>query len=185
MIQKTLVLIKPDGVKRGLIGEIISRFEKRGLKIIGLKLVRVTRDLAERQYPKSMVPILGKKGLENFKKMRVKCPYSQIELGKRVWDGLTNFLMETPVVAMVVEGINAIEIVRKMVGKTNPADSAPGTIRGDFTHQHIVYTNLHNLALRNLIHASDSVETAGREISLWFTPFEIYSYKTCIENEIF
>lgn len=137
-MEQTLVLVKPDGVMRGLGGEIIRRFEKRGLRIAALKMCRMTREMAEKHYAE--------------------------HLGKPFFPGLVEFITAAPVIAMVLEGDEAIRAVRTMMGATNPLDALPGTIRGD-------------LALKmanNLIHGSDGTESASREIIAFFTPTEIF-----------
>lgn len=139
-MQQTLVLIKPDGVQRGLVGKILARFEERGFKIVALKLIQVSRDLAERHYA--------------------------IHRGKSFYEGLVNYITASPVVAMVLEGHEAISVVRTMVGATRPWEAAPGTIRGDFAL----------MGLRNLMHASDAPETAASEIALWFSKSELLAY---------
>ncbi len=157
-IQRTLVLIKPDGVYRGLIGEIIKRFEQRGLKIVGLKMVKVTPEHAEKHY-------------EEHK-------------DKPFFKGLVEFLTSGPVVAMVIEGADAIENVRKIVGPTEPKQAPPGTIRGDFAHTTFKRADEKGTGLPNLIHASDSPETAEREIKLWFKEDEIIDYKLPHEDHV-
>ena len=154
--EKTLVLIKPDGIVRNLAGKIITRFEDAGLKIIGMKMVWVDEGFAGRHYRKDI----------------------EEKHGKRVRDGLIKYIKEGPVIAMVLEGVNAIEVVRKLVGKTYPHESAPGTIRGDFAHISKEYANAHEINVRNLIHASADSADAKVEISLWFTEKELHSYKT-------
>jgi nucleoside-diphosphate kinase len=144
--QRTLVIIKPDGVQRGLIGEIINRFEKKGLKIIAMKLVSVSKDLAEKHYG--------------------------VHKGKPFFKPTVKYIMSSPVVTIVLEGNNAIDLVRTMMGKTNPQDAAMGTIRGDYGQ----------FIGRNIVHGSDSPDTAEFEISLWFKPEEIASY-TRIDEE--
>ena len=146
MTDRTLILVKPDGVQRLLAGRIIGRFEDRGLKIVGLKLVKVDRGLAERHYA-----IHGEK------------PFFR---------GLVDFITSSPLVAMVLEGPNAIAVVRAMVGATRPHEAAPGTIRGDFALE----------TAQNLVHASDGAETAASEIALWFTPDELVSYERDIDR---
>ncbi len=141
-MERTLVLIKPDGVQRGLIGEIIKRFEQRGLKIAGLKLVLVDEKFAEKHYE------------EHAKKPFFK--------------ELTSFLIEGPVVAIVLQGNSVISYVRKIVGATRPEEADNGTIRGDFAH------NLYKG--RNLIHASANESDAKKEIDLWFSEKELYEY---------
>jgi len=143
---RTLVLIKPDGVQRLLTGRIVSRFEERGLKIVGLKLVQVDRGLAERHYA--------------------------IHREKPFFGGLVDFITSSPLVAMVLEGPNAIAVVRSMVGATRPHEAAPGTIRGDFALE----------TAQNLVHASDGPDTAVSEIALWFGADELISYERDIDR---
>jgi nucleoside-diphosphate kinase len=142
-------MLKPDAVQRGLIGEIISRFEKKGLKIVAMKMLKVDKALAE----------------EHYAEHREK-PFFQ---------SLVDYITSGPVVAMVVEGKNAIKIVRTLVGATNPAEALPGTIRGDYGLE----------VGRNVIHASDSPESAEREISLFFKPDEILEYKRIDEDWLY
>jgi nucleoside-diphosphate kinase len=139
-MERTLVIIKPDGVQRGLVGEILHRFERRGLKIVALKMMAVSRELAERHYA--------------------------VHKGKFFYEGLVSYITTSPVVVMVLEGYEAIKVVRNMVGSTRPHESPPGTIRGDYAL----------MGLRNLIHASDTPDTATSEIALWFSPQELTSY---------
>jgi nucleoside-diphosphate kinase len=139
-MQRTFVMIKPDGVQRRLIGQVIRRFERAGLTIVAMKFLQVPRELAAKHYA--------------------------VHVDKPFYENLIFHITSGPVVAMVVEGPNAVGRVRTLVGSTNPQESAPGTIRGDFC-QHIG---------RNIIHASDGEETARQEISLWFSPDEIVTY---------
>lgn len=155
MIERTLVLIKPDGVQRALVGELISRFEKTGLKIVGMKMVWVDKKFAETHY----------------------FDVAQRH-GERVLGSLVDYLLEGPVVAMVLEGVQAIEIVRKLTGSTYPNEAAPGTIRGDYAHISKIYANTNERKVGNLIHASAKAEDAKYEIGLWFTDKELHSYKT-------
>jgi nucleoside-diphosphate kinase len=152
---KTLVLIKPDGVERGLIGEVVKRFENRGLKIIGMKLLKPSRKLAGQHYD-----------IEIEKKY-----------GKKVRYGLIDYIIAGPVVAVVLEGVEAIKVVRMMVGSTYPSESLPGTIRGDFTHISKDYANSNELTVRNIVHASADEKDAKRELKLWFKPSELVEYK--------
>lgn len=151
VIEQTLVLVKPDGVQRGLIGEIIKRFENHGLKITGLKLVQVDKKFAEQHYG--------------------------AHKGKSFFEPLVNFLIESPVVAMVVEGADAIANVRKIVGSTEPSTAAPGTIRGDYAHVSYKYADAKKIAIKNLIHASSDANDAKKELEQWFSKKEIYKYK--------
>jgi nucleoside-diphosphate kinase len=140
MTERTLVLVKPDGVQRLLVGRILARFEERGLKLIGLKLMRVDRGLAERHYA--------------------------IHRGKPFFEGLLDFITSGPLVALALEGPNAIGVVRSMVGATRPHEAAPGSIRGDFAVE----------TAQNLVHASDGPETAAAELAMWFSPAELLDY---------
>lgn len=162
LIERTLVLLKPDAVQRGLVGRIVQRFEDAGLKIVGLKMIWADEKLADRHYGD-----LGERKGENIKKQMV------------------DFISRTgPVVAMVIEGIEAVDEVRMMVGSTEPKSAIPGTIRGDFAHVSYNYSNKKNIGVKNLIHASDSKESADKEIYLWFSINEIYSYKTVYDVHI-
>jgi nucleoside-diphosphate kinase len=139
-VERTLVLVKPDGVKRGLMGEILGRLERKGLKIVAARLMRVTPEIAQRHYAEHE--------------------------GKPFYPGLVQHITSGPVLALAVEGRSAIAVVRLLVGATNPQTAAPGTIRGDY-----------GLAMTpNLIHASDAVESASRELSLYFPPSEYQAY---------
>jgi nucleoside-diphosphate kinase len=143
-VEKTFVMVKPDGVQRGLIGEIVSRFEQKGLKIVAAKLISVSDDLAKEHY--------GEHKERPFFK------------------DLVSFITSSPVFAMVLEGDNAVTVARTLMGKTNPVESAPGTIRGDF-----------GLTIgMNIIHGSDSVESADREIRLWFNN-ETLAYNKAVD----
>jgi nucleoside-diphosphate kinase len=139
-VERTLILLKPDAVQRGLIGALVGRLEQRGLKLVGMKFVQVSRDLAERHYA--------------------------VHKGKPFYAGLIEYITSSPVVAMVWEGKRVIELVRRMVGSTNPIDADPGTIRADFAVE----------IGRNLIHASDSTATADYEIPIWFNESELASW---------
>ncbi len=146
MIERTLVLIKPDGVQRLLVGRIVARYEERGLKIVGLKLVRVDRDLAERHYA--------------------------VHRGKPFFAGLVEFITSGPLVALALEGPEAVAVVRAMNGATRPHQAGPGTVRGDLALE----------TAQNLVHASDSPETAEAELGLWFRPGELLSYEREIDR---
>jgi nucleoside-diphosphate kinase len=144
-MERTLVLVKPDGVQRGLVGEIISRFERTGLKLVAMKMLRMDREMAGKHYA--------------------------IHQGKPFFEGLVSFITSSPLIAAVFEGGSAVEVVRKTMGATDPVKAAPGTIRGD-------------LALdigRNVVHGSDSIENAQKEISLFFSAKEIVSYERQVE----
>ena len=176
--ERTLVLIKPDGIVRQLVGKIIMRFEDSGLKIVGMKMVWVDEDFAGKHYPESLIPILGDKSKKSYEKHGIEFKETIESRGKKVRESLLKYLSQGPVVAMVLEGVNAIENVRKLVGSTGPSDAPPGTIRGDFAHISLAYANLKEKMVKNLIHASANKEDADVEIPLWFSEKELHSYKT-------
>lgn len=186
--ERTLVIIKPDGVSRSLVGEILTRFEKTGLKIVALKMVWVNEDFAKRHY--FLDEIWAKNVFEKTKATKEKegqpFPHKDhLEYGKMIQSWNASFLREGPVVALVLEGPHVIEIVRKMIGSTEPKQSSPGTIRGDYAMtESYTLANEKGRVLRNLIHASDSLETAEREIKLWFSPEELHSYKKELDKHI-
>lgn len=155
-MQRTLVLIKPEGVQRHLVGKILNRFEEAGIKIIGMKQVWVDKEFAKKHYT------------EDIAERR----------GEKVREMLLDYITEGPVVAVCFEGVNVIENVRKIVGGTEPKSSPPGTIRGDFAHVSFAYADSHNLPVKNLIHASGNEEDAKNEVPLWFSEKELHSYKT-------
>src|SRR3989344_1699002 len=169
--EKTLVLIKPDGVQRGLIGEIVRRYERSGLKLAGLKMKVPTKELIEKHYlvnPEWRV-VTGMKTIESYKK-KGKTPPSDdpLKVTEIVLANLKSYMSSGPLIAMVWQGVHAVGIVRKLTGSTEPLTSDVGTIRGDYTVDSYEASDLDGRAVRNLIHASGSVEDAEKEISLWF-----------------
>jgi nucleoside-diphosphate kinase len=149
IVERTLVLVKPDGVQRGLIGEVISRLERRGLRMVAGRLVQVDRKLAETHYA--------------------------IHKGKPFYDGLIEYIVSAPVMAMAWEGPGAVAAVRQTMGATRPLEAAPGSLRHDFALE----------VGRNITHASDSVENGAKEIALWFQPSELISWKREIDRWVF
>lgn len=180
MIQQTLILIKPDGIKKCLIGKIISRLEDTGLKVCALKMVWPDEELAEKHYPLEEEWARGtfeKARLTAEKDGRAFKPKDYMEFGGKIQSALREYIKESPVIAIIVKGPHAIEIVRKIIGNTEPRQSPPGTIRGDFASIESYQISVsENRAVRNLIHASDSVENAKREIELWFESNEVHDY---------
>ncbi len=190
MIEKTLVIIKPDALQRGLLGEIISRFEKVGLKLIGAKMLVVPEELANKHYPldrDEFINGMGNKTLQNYKDQGLD-PIKEIgtdnpkEIGQKVQGWLVEFITSAPVFVCVLEGPHAVEVVRKLSGFTLPAKADPGTIRGDFSFDSSTYANTKNRPIRNLIHASGDTKEAEFEVSLWFNKDELYDYST-IHNQ--
>lgn len=159
MIERSLVIIKPDGVERALVGEIIKRFENAGLKIIGMKMVWIDRKFAQSHY--------------------------SAHKSKPFFNELVDFITEGPVVAFVVEGVHAVNNVRRLVGDTSPHEAAPGTIRGDFAHISMAYASKKKSGGKNVIHASGSKKEADAEIMLWFKKDELHSYTTVHEKHVF
>lgn len=190
--QKTLVIIKPDAVQRGLIGKIIKRFEQVGLKIIGLKFVWAKKEQIVAHYPETEVWFkkVGQRTLTNYAKKglnakKVFGTTNPIKIGQTVKKWLIDYLQESPVMVFVLEGYEAVEIGRKLCGSTIPFLAAPGTIRGDFSHDCIDLANEQNRPLRNLIHASDTIEDAKREIRVWFSEKELFQYERADEEMMF
>ncbi len=179
-MQKTLVLIKPDGVQRGLVGEVLHRFEAVGLKILALKMVHPSHEDVDRHYAltEEWMRAVYDKAKAKYDASNQAFPYSDhIAYGTEIKRGLVDFLKSAPVVAMVLEGEQAVPLVRKIVGATEPASSAPGTIRGDLSHDTYALSNSQNRPLRNLIHASGTEDEANQEIAIWFTDTELYKYE--------
>jgi len=190
--QKALLIIKPDGVERGLIGKIIKRFEQVGLTIIGLKFYWAEKEKIIAHYPETDVWFkkVGERTLTNYTKKgldakKVFNTNDAISIGKTVKKWLIDYLQESPLFFTVVEGYEAIEIVRKISGNTIPLLAAPGTVRGDFSHDCIDLANDQNRPLRNLIHASDTIEDGEKEVSLWFKPDDLFTYERCDEKIMF
>ncbi|MFC1710126.1 nucleoside-diphosphate kinase [Patescibacteria group bacterium] len=179
----TVVLIKPDGVKRGVMGDIISRFEKVGLTISAVKMIWVTKTHVGKHYTsdKKYLKSVGDKTLENYKKygydpLERLGTKDSIEIGKIVRKWNMDFITEGPVLAILITGPRVVEIVRKIVGSTFPFDSQPGTIRGDYSFDSAHFADQEKRAVANLIHASGTKEEARFERKLWFKEEEIYSY---------
>lgn len=190
--EKTIVLIKPDGVKRGLIGEILGQFEKRGLKIIALEMVWASKKQIDGHYPKDKKWInrLGEKTLKNYKEYGID-PIKELgtddsyKIGKMVRGWLIDFMTSGPIVKVVVKGIHAIDMVRKIVGPSMPAQAEMGTIRGDFSVDDATAANRDKRAIHNIIHASETPEEVKHELSFWFAAEDIYDYKRAEEDIMF
>lgn len=179
-MEKSLVLIKPDGVQRGLIGEIIGRFENVGLKLVALKMVHPTHEDVDKHYALTEEWMMGvySKAKAKYEANGESFPFADhIAYGTEIKNGLVNFLKSAPIVAMVWEGEQAVSLIRKIVGATEPASAVPGTIRGDLSHDTYALSNAQNRPIRNLIHASGNVQEANQEIPVWFTDVELYKYE--------
>lgn len=178
--ERTLVIIKPDGVQRSLIGEIIRRYERSGLKLIALKMLVPTQELIKEHYsvdPEWMMKT-GSKTIAAYKKNNKQPPSEDpLEVSKIILEHLQCYMTTGPVVVMVWQGMHAVSIIRKITGGTEPLTSDVGTIRGDLTIDSYEVADLDNRAVRNLIHASGSPEEAEKEIALWFKPEELIQYR--------
>lgn len=155
-LERTLVLCKPDAVTRGIVGLVITRFEQVGLKIVGIKMVKPDRDLLYHHY-ETIGTMITRRGEQAFNR--------NLEA-----------MQKSPVIAMVLEGVEAVSLVRKLAGATESKSAAPGTIRGDFSHMSFAYADAQNKGVPNVIHASGDPEEAKQEIELWFKPEELYEY---------
>lgn len=164
MIERTLILLKPDAVQRGIVGEILTRFERAGLKIVGAKMLSPDEAHYHQHY----------EGISQLK----------TRIGEEPFKATIDFMMSAPVVAVVLEGIEAVSLVRKMVGATNPKEAQPGTIRGDYAHISLEYAKEAKSTLPNLIHASGDVNEAKQEAALWFNESELLDYKLAHESHI-
>ena len=164
MIERTLVLLKPDALQRGITGEIITRFERAGLKIIGIKMLAPNREHYHKHY-------------EEISKMITR-------RGQKAFDVTLDFMLSGPVIALVLEGIEAVSLVRKMVGATEPKEAQPGTIRGDYAHISFSYANEKGGSIPNLIHASGDSDEAKQEVALWFSESELLDYELAHEKHV-
>ncbi len=160
-MERTLVILKPDAVKRGLIGEILMRFEKAGLKVVGAKMLKPDYDEFYHHY-ETISKMVSRRGQEAF-------------------DVTLEMMQEGPVLAFVLEGLGAVSLVRKMVGDTEPQKALPGTIRGDYAHMSFTHANAEGIGVPNIIHASGDPEEAKQEVSHWFSQNELFDYQTTHE----
>ena len=191
--QRTFVMVKPDGVMRGLTGEIISRIERAGLKIVAMKMLTPDKKLIREHYPVSddkWVKRMGGKSVSGLDGtgLDVKEIYGtddELVIGKRAVEGLVGFMTSGPVVAMVVEGLKSVESVRKLVGSTLPSKSAPGTIRGDYSTDDPLVANVEGRSIHNLIHASEISSEADAEIELWFGGETICDYSLAADEVMY
>ena len=161
-IQRTLVVLKPDTVQRGIIGEVIQRFERVGLKIVGMKMVMPDEDLYEKHY-EEIGQMITRRGEQTYR-------YN------------VEYMMTGPVIAIALEGVEAVPLVRKIVGPTEPKSAEMGTIRGDYSHMSFGYSNAKGIGVPNLVHASGSLAEAKRELALWFNEDELYDYSDLNEK---
>ncbi len=188
----TLLLVKPDGVKRGLTGEIVRRIEMRGLKVVGLSMIRPERKELDNHYPKDegWLMRVGEKTLATYEKYGYDATAElgttdALTIGKEVRNWLLDFMTSGPIVKIAVQGIHAVEMVRKLVGATMPSAAEMGTIRGDFSVDSAAAANRDKRSVHNLAHASETVDEAKKELMLWFAENEIHPYKRAEEDTMF
>lgn len=177
--ERTLVIVKPDGVQRGLIGETLKRFERTGLKFIAMKFMLPQADQCWKHYNKdeAWFMLKGNRIVEDRTNQGLSIDKEPLEYGKDIIQSNVDFFTSGPVLAFIIEGNQSVAIVKKIVGGTEPTTSDVGTIRGDFTVDSYALSSIDNRAVRNLVHCSDSPEEAEREIPLWFNENEVVSYR--------
>jgi len=161
-MERTLIIFKPDAVMRGLVGEVLTRFERVGLKIVGVKMLQPDYDHFHRHY----------EGIGTLKTRK----------GEKIFEETAALMQEGPVIAMVLEGVESVELVRKMVGATEPKQAVPGTIRGDYSHMSYAFAGTKNKSVPNIIHASATPEEAEQEVAHWFSQDEMYDYENVHEK---
>lgn len=185
--ERTFVILKPDAVQRGLIGEIIKRIESTGLKLVALKIVMATEAQLWEHYKKDdeWFTKKGQRTLDERKAAGLPIEKEAIEYGKDIVRALVKFMSCGPIVPMIWEGNQAVGIVKKIVGSTEPLTSDSGTIRGDYTLDSYELSSIDNRAVRNLLHCSDPIADAEREIPIWFTPEEILKYRLLAEQILY
>lgn len=183
-LERTLVLVKPDGMQRRLVGEVISRFERAGLKIVGIKLLNPTKAQVELFYPtdEAWFKQAGERSTKTFREtgMNIKEKFETedpVEIGKMIKRWIVRFMTSGKIVALVLEGNKAVENVRKMIGETTPTKALPGTIRGDFSIDNVIQGNISNRPMTNVVHASENLDEAKREMAVWFKNEELFDYK--------
>ena len=185
--EQTLVILKPDAVQRGLMGEVISRIERTGLKVVAMKFLVPNEDQCWKHYAKDEAWFLSKGNRITNDRQEQGLPIEKepIEYGRDIISANVKFFTAGPVLAFVIEGNQSVAIVKKLVGGTEPTTSDVGTIRGDLTLDSYALSSIDNRAVRNLVHCSDSPEEAGREIALWFAQEEIVKYRLMSEAMLY
>jgi nucleoside-diphosphate kinase len=185
--ERTFVIVKPDGVQRGLVGEIIRRFERTGLKLVALKMAVLPEEKLWKHYDKDEEWFLkkGAKIITDREAAGLSAEKNALEYGKDIIRALVTYMTAGPVVMMVIEGNQSIAVVKKLIGETEPATSDVGTIRGDFTSDSYAICALDDRAVRNLIHCSDEPDNAKKEIDLWFSPEDVIAYRHLQEEMLY
>lgn len=185
--ERTLVILKPDAVQRGLVGDLLKRFENTGLKLVAMKMIVPKEEIVWKHYNKddAWFQSKGEKLVENLKAAGRPVEKEAIEYGREIIGALVKFMTASPVVPMVWEGNQSVAIIKKIVGGTEPATSIVGTIRGDYTLDSYEIANLDDRAVRNLVHCTDEPAESEREISLWFSPEEVINYRLIAEQMLY
>ncbi len=185
--QRSLILLKPDAIQRSLIGEVIGRIERTGLKLVAMKMIVATRDQVIDHYHKDTEWFLkkGTKIVENRKANNLPIEMEAIDYGKQIIEQNVQFMTSGPIVALIAQGNEAPTVVKKITGSTEPATSDVGTIRGDFTVDSYEHAGVSGRAVRNILHCSENVEDAEREIKVWFTDSEILKYRLVQEQILY
>jgi nucleoside-diphosphate kinase len=190
--ERTLILVKPDGLRRGLVGEVLKRFESRGLKIVALKLMKASPEHVKKHYlsTKEQLEGMGNKTLDTLKlqgldPVKIMGTSSPLEIGKIINRWNFEFISSGPVVALILEGLHAVDMARKISGNTLPFKAEIGTIRGDFSIDSPILGNLNKRPVRNIVHASSSINDAEREIKHWFSKKDIFDYQRSDELIMF
>jgi nucleoside-diphosphate kinase len=191
--ERTFCMIKPDGVMRGVVGDIISRIERAGLKIVAMKMILPTEEQVRAHYPVSdeaWVTRLGQKSMSSFQDLTVSAEEvlgttDELEIGKEVVGNLVQFMTSGPVICMVVEGVQAVAMMRKLAGATLPFMAAVGTIRGDYSVDSPAVANAQHRSIHNLFHASETIEEVQQEIAVWFDGETIQDYKLSNEATLY
>lgn len=185
--ERSLVIIKPDGVVRHLVGEILGRFERKGLKIVAMKMVHATKAQVAEHYEvtEEWIQDTGQRTYDSYVSRGLTPPAEPRELALEVNRKLMKYLGAGPSIVMVLEGAHVVEVVRKMRGATSPLNADVGTVGFDFSVESYQTGDAGGWAIRNILHGSDSVQSAEREIKIWFDPSEIIDYKTAIEDHLY
>ncbi len=186
--ERTLIILKPDALQRNLIGEIVARYERVGLKLVAMKMMKATKELVEKHYTldPEWIRLAGEKSIKSAKeKGHAPLSHDAHEAGKMVLTSLIRYITAGPIIAMIWEGSHAVAVSRKLVGGTEPLSSDVGTIRGDYVVDSYKVSNQDGRAIRNLVHASGSVEEAEREIKHWFSSHEIMEYTLVSEKILY
>ena len=186
--ERTLIILKPDVIQRQIVGEIVNRLERKGFKIVGMKMIWASKELMAKHYidDDEYNKGIGEKAIKNVKtKGEDTKDWNALDIGKKVRNWNIEYLSCGPVIAIVLEGNCVIEGIRKILGSTNPRNSDVGTVRADYSTDSYFLADTEGRATRTIVHSSDAIESAKREIPLWFKENEIYDYKTAIEHILY